>query len=115
MMRWNVPLATFIADFVMVYSVAALVNTGMLHYVQNDDSTGMQIVFHEVVSGCRKTTSCSGCHSRRESAFVLAVTGSLHHLQIRLKDHEMQSRIGCGLRLLICPEMLDSIDNEHAG
>ncbi len=46
-----------IADFVMVYSVAALVNTGILHYVQDDDSTGMRDRFQDIVSGCRKATS----------------------------------------------------------
>jgi len=34
-----------IADFVMVYGVAASANTGILHCVQDDDSTGMVIGF----------------------------------------------------------------------
>ena len=37
---------------------------------------------------------CSGCHSRRESAFNFAVTGSLHHLQIRLNRSKIASQ-GC--------------------
>ena len=87
--------AASISGSVMATALRPLANTGILHCVQDDDSTRVGTRVLQQGSECRNPFLStivipvfSGCHSRLmvvipegESAFVLVVPDLLHHLK----------------------------------